>query len=131
MCSGSFGSAAPALERSGLRRGGLGDGVAAGWIVRRQRAWRRMQPAAGALAGIAKTAGQEWANVHCKAIDLDHDFDVPEAAAHLIVDEMLRHGPCEVGLSRQGRIVLTLEPCPKPGSAAWQTRAASSRAMSS
>ncbi len=94
--------------------GGLGDGVAAGWIVRRQRACaRKCSPASGALAGIAKTAGQEWANVHCKAIDLDHAFDSPETAAGLIVDEMLRRGPAEVGLTQQGRTVLKLEPLPE------------------
>ncbi len=116
-------AAAPALERSGLN-----GGAALVTVSRLDGSFgvnglgSEIQPASGALAGIAKTAGQEWANVHCKAIDLDYDFNSPEAAAGLIVDEMLRRGPSEVGLSQQGRIVLKLEPLPKPGSASRQTR---------
>jgi malonyl CoA-acyl carrier protein transacylase/NAD(P)-dependent dehydrogenase (short-subunit alcohol dehydrogenase family) len=63
----------------------------------------------GALAGLAKTAGCEWRSVNCKAIDLDAAFDVPEGAARLIVEEFLKRGPNEVGLSRQGRTVIGLD----------------------
>ena len=50
-------------------------------------------PISGALAGLAKTAGREWPAVNCKAIDLDAAFDVPEGAARLIVEELLKRGP--------------------------------------
>ena len=68
-----------------------------------------VSPISGALAGLAKTAGREWQAVHCKAIDLDAAFDVPEGAARLIVEELFKRGPDEVGLSRQGRSVIELE----------------------
>jgi len=64
--------------------------------------------ASGALAGMAKTAGQEWPGVHCKAIDLDFAFDDPAEAAGLIVDELFQRGPVEVGLSRRGRAAVEL-----------------------
>ena len=56
----------------------------------------------------------------CKAIDLDYAFNSPEVAAGLIVEEMSRRGPAEVGLTRQGRTVLKLEPVPKARSASRQ-----------
>jgi acyl transferase domain-containing protein/NAD(P)-dependent dehydrogenase (short-subunit alcohol dehydrogenase family) len=68
--------------------------------------------AAGALAGMAKTAGREWPEVNCKALDLDSAFESPADAAGLIVDELLTRGPAEVGLSRRGRAVVELEPLP-------------------
>ncbi len=69
-------------------------------------------PISGALAGLAKTAGCEWRDVNCKAIDLDAAFDVPEGAARLIVEEFLKRGPNEVGISRHGRVVIDLEASP-------------------
>ena len=65
-------------------------------------------PVSGALAGLAKTAACEWPSVNCKAMDVDAAFDVPEGAARMIVEEFLKRGPLEVGLSRQGRIVVEL-----------------------
>ncbi len=105
-----------ACRRAGARRIGRPrgridvDSLAAGWIV-----WpvgprhARSSPISGALAGLTKTAGCEWPAVNCKAIDLDAAFDVPEGAARLIVEEFLKRGPNEVGLSRQGRVVIELE----------------------
>ena len=68
-----------------------------------------VSPISGALAGLAKTAGQEWKAVNCKAIDIDAAFDVPEGAARVIVDELHKRGPDEIGLTRQGRNRITLE----------------------
>jgi acyl transferase domain-containing protein/NADP-dependent 3-hydroxy acid dehydrogenase YdfG len=73
--------------------------------------------AGGALAGMAKTARREWPKVTCKAIDLDTAFDSPAEAAGLIVDEVLRSGPNEIGLSRRGRVAIELEAVIDPGKA--------------
>jgi acyl transferase domain-containing protein/NAD(P)-dependent dehydrogenase (short-subunit alcohol dehydrogenase family)/acyl carrier protein len=65
-------------------------------------------PISGGLAGIAKTAGKEWPEVHCKAIDLAADWNDLQAAAFAIVEEIFLEGPEEVGLSRQGTVALSL-----------------------
>ena len=65
------------------------------------------QPLSGGLAGLAKTVGREWPEVAAKAIDLAADVEV-SAAADAIVEEALRVGPAEVGVSRKGRIGLEL-----------------------
>ena len=81
-----------------------------------------LDPASGALAGLAKTAGQEWPGVHCKAVDLDEDaFESPGLAAVSIVDELEARGPVEVGLSRRGRIALELELAPDHGAVRGQS----------
>src|SRR5206468_2465889 len=54
-------------------------------------------PAPGALAGLAKTAGHEWPHVACKAIDIDPS--VLRQIPHILVEEVLTAGPAEVGLS--------------------------------
>ena len=64
---------------------------------------------AGALAGLAKTASHEWPEVRCKAIDLDPALEDP---AEALVDELLRAGPIEVGMSRDGRSTLGLAATP-------------------
>jgi acyl transferase domain-containing protein len=64
------------------------------------------EPVDGGLAGLAKSAGQEWAEVHCKALDLAGDFAGPDDAATAIVEELLVAGPAEVGLSPAGRQML-------------------------
>jgi acyl transferase domain-containing protein/NAD(P)-dependent dehydrogenase (short-subunit alcohol dehydrogenase family)/acyl carrier protein len=64
-------------------------------------------PASGGLAGLSKTAGHEWPEVHCKAIDLDPNLPTSRAAS-LILEEMTRRGPAEVGLSSSGRSMITL-----------------------
>src|SRR5208337_835198 len=58
-----------------------------------------IDPSSGALAGLLKTARQEWPEVHCKAVDLDAAYKTLESAAERIVAEMLRRGPAEVGLT--------------------------------
>jgi acyl transferase domain-containing protein/NAD(P)-dependent dehydrogenase (short-subunit alcohol dehydrogenase family) len=111
--------AGPALERSGLCGGAALLTVArldGEFAVRGLDP--QIDPASGALAGLAKTAGQEWPRVHCKAVDLDEGaFESPRQAALSIVDELLARGPAEVGLSRRGRIMLELEAAPDPGPA--------------
>jgi acyl transferase domain-containing protein/NAD(P)-dependent dehydrogenase (short-subunit alcohol dehydrogenase family) len=72
------------------------DGIASG-----------SQPISGGLAGLSKTAGHEWPEVHCKAIDLDTSIATAKAAS-LIVEEMIASGPAEVGLSANGRSKVTL-----------------------
>jgi NAD(P)-dependent dehydrogenase (short-subunit alcohol dehydrogenase family)/acyl carrier protein len=69
-----------------------------------------LDPIAGALAGLAKTAGLEWPGANCKAVDLDSAIESPDPAARWIVDELLTRGPAEVGLTRHGRTALELAP---------------------
>ena len=66
-----------------------------------------VDPAAGGLAGLVKTARHEWPEVACKAIDLDPAF-APVPAAAAVVDEILSVGPVEVGISRTHRCTLDL-----------------------
>jgi NAD(P)-dependent dehydrogenase (short-subunit alcohol dehydrogenase family) len=74
-------------------------------------------PAAGALAGLAKTARHEWQGVDCKALDLDRSIESPQEAADAIVDEIVRKGPGEVGLkSDNTRVCIELEPASSWGS---------------
>jgi len=68
-------------------------------------------PECGALAGLAKTAAREWADVNVRAIDLAPDFTSPEAAAQALADELLAAGPVETGLTPEGAITLDLERC--------------------
>ena len=63
-------------------------------------------PTDGGLAGLAKTAGWEWPEVQCKAIDLGRDFADADQTADALVEELLRSGPMEVGLSRSGPCTL-------------------------
>jgi acyl transferase domain-containing protein/NAD(P)-dependent dehydrogenase (short-subunit alcohol dehydrogenase family) len=58
--------------------------------------------ASGSLAALAKTAHAEWPEVSCKAIDLDPSLASNEEAADRIVEEVLRRGPQEIGLSTAG-----------------------------
>ncbi len=70
------------------------------------------EPVSGGLAGLAKTAGHEWPEVACKAIDIEPDFvrgDM-DRAVEAILDELLLRGPAEVGLARDGRSTLELVP---------------------
>ncbi|MBX9627655.1 MAG: SDR family NAD(P)-dependent oxidoreductase, partial [Gemmataceae bacterium] len=62
-------------------------------------------PTAGGLAGLAKTARHEWAEVSAKAIDLDPAFADSAAA---VVDEVLLAGPAEVGIAADHRCTLEL-----------------------
>jgi acyl transferase domain-containing protein/NAD(P)-dependent dehydrogenase (short-subunit alcohol dehydrogenase family) len=71
-----------------------------------------IDPASGALAGLLKTARQEWPEVHCKAVDLDAAFQTLEFAAERIVAEMLRRGPAEVGLTESATYQVELVALP-------------------
>jgi NAD(P)-dependent dehydrogenase (short-subunit alcohol dehydrogenase family) len=71
-------------------------------------------PISGGLAGMAKTAGHEWPEVACKAIDLDLVFSDADAAARVLVEELLLSGPPEVGVARDRRCTLHLEAVPLP-----------------
>jgi acyl transferase domain-containing protein/NADP-dependent 3-hydroxy acid dehydrogenase YdfG len=77
----------------------------------------QIDPASGALAGLAKTAAHEWTGVDCKALDLDPAIDDPTVAASLIVEELRKRGPAEVGLTARARFGLELTPV-SPGAAA-------------
>ncbi len=98
-------SAAPALRKGGSsfvtvsRLGGTFgfDGISPG-----------ADPLAGGLAGLAKTAGHEWPEVHCKAIDIDPTLPVDRAAS-AIVEEMTLRGPAEVGVGSAGRSKVVLK----------------------
>ncbi len=64
-------------------------------------------PAAGALAGLAKTAGLEWPEVVVQALDVHVGWEDAEAAA-AVVAELFLEGPTEVGLGPAGRLGLEL-----------------------
>ena len=68
-------------------------------------------PLSGGLAGLAKTAGQEWPEVVCKAIDLAKFPETSDAAAAL-ADELLRTGGGEIGLTPSGRTSLAMVELP-------------------
>ena len=67
-------------------------------------------PCQGGLAGLVKTARQEWPDIACKALDLAPDYPVkqPTEAAAAVVEELLCAGPMEVGLSQSWRCRLEL-----------------------
>ncbi len=71
-----------------------------------------IDPTAGGLAGLVKTAIREWPEVAGKAIDLDYRFGDAEEAASAIADEILAAGPVEVGIDRDGRRTLELADVP-------------------
>ncbi len=63
----------------------------------------------GPLAGLAKTAAQEWPGVCVRALDVDPHWNDLAAAARAIADELAVDGPLEVGLGPAGRFGLVLE----------------------
>ena len=69
-------------------------------------------PISGGLAGLVKTARHEWPEVHCKAIDLNPEIQTGPEAATIIVDELFRVGPSEVGVSGVSRFGLLVETVP-------------------
>ncbi|MFH2000160.1 MAG: SDR family NAD(P)-dependent oxidoreductase [Planctomycetota bacterium] len=71
-------------------------------------------PISGGLAGLAKTAGHEWPEVRCRALDLADDYPDPAGAAEALVEELFTEGPVEVGMSREGswKLFLLSEPVP-------------------
>ena len=59
-------------------------------------------PMSGGLAGLTKSAAREWPELTCRVIDLADGWPSPIEAARAVVDELLRVGPVEIGLSAQG-----------------------------
>jgi len=67
----------------------------------------------GGLAGMVKTAAREWPRLACKAIDAPSEaIDVDQVAGQM-VDELLRVGPVEVGITTDGPVApqLMAETC--------------------
>jgi NAD(P)-dependent dehydrogenase (short-subunit alcohol dehydrogenase family)/acyl carrier protein len=71
------------------------------------------EPVDAGLAGLAKTAGHEWPEVRCKALDVAPDMDVAAAAA-AVAEELFLAGPPEVGIGPEGRCALRRVPEPLP-----------------
>ena len=101
-----------------LRRAGRDGGAVFVTISRMDGAFGfgdldpRRDPLDGGLAGLAKTAGWEWPEVQCKAIDLGRDWADADQAAEALAAELLLAGPAEVGLSRSG--LRTLDAAGRP-----------------
>jgi acyl transferase domain-containing protein/acyl carrier protein len=72
-------------------------------------------PVDGGLAGLAKTAGREWPEVACKALDLAADFPSPDAEVDALVEEIFLAGPGEVGLAHGRRVAIECVPQSPPG----------------
>ena len=72
---------------------------------------REISPTQGGLAGLSKTAGHEWPEVACLALDMG-EFGDPLESASAIVSEMFKTGPVERGLGKDHRITLKLVPGP-------------------
>ncbi|MFO0848164.1 MAG: SDR family NAD(P)-dependent oxidoreductase [Gemmataceae bacterium] len=76
-------------------------------------------PAAGGLAGLAKTVKHEWPEVAIKAVDVAAKFAAadPSAAAAAVADELALAGPEEVGITATHRCTLkTAVTVRRPGS---------------
>src|SRR5262249_10192088 len=63
------------------------------------------EPLDGGLAGLIKTAAQEWPEVACKAFDRPDEINLDHLADDL-VEELFFAGPIEVGLTPAGRVTL-------------------------
>ena len=68
-----------------------------------------IEPLTAALAGIVKTACHEWPQVVCKVIDLETPLRHKSELSENLVDELLREGPVEVGMTTAGRMMTTLQ----------------------
>ncbi len=66
-----------------------------------------IDPLSGGLAGLIKTAAQEWPEIRCKAIDLGQ-FPDSSSLARTLTDELFTAGPVEVGLAQSGRTTVGL-----------------------
>jgi acyl transferase domain-containing protein/acyl carrier protein/NAD(P)-dependent dehydrogenase (short-subunit alcohol dehydrogenase family) len=64
-------------------------------------------PISGGLAGLIKTADKEWPQVSCKALDIPVNRSSAKLAT-TIVDEALKHGPLETGITDNGLCQLSL-----------------------
>jgi acyl transferase domain-containing protein/NAD(P)-dependent dehydrogenase (short-subunit alcohol dehydrogenase family) len=56
----------------------------------------------GGLAGLSKTAGHEWAEVSCRAFDIESGLKVDKNLADQIIDEIFMKTPVEIGVSGHG-----------------------------
>ncbi|MDD2804878.1 MAG: SDR family NAD(P)-dependent oxidoreductase [Elusimicrobiales bacterium] len=65
-------------------------------------------PVFGGLAGLAKTAGHEWPEVSCRAVDAAADWSHTVSVAQALTDELFFSGPAELGLSETGGKVVLL-----------------------
>jgi acyl transferase domain-containing protein len=98
-------TAAPALRKGTsafVTVTSLGGSFAVGGLV------ESSDPLSGGLAGLSKTAGLEWPEVNGKAIDLDPRLPTSQAST-MILEEMTRRGPLEVGLTASGRSTIQLK----------------------
>ncbi|MBL8795623.1 MAG: SDR family NAD(P)-dependent oxidoreductase [Planctomycetia bacterium] len=101
------------LAGPGLRQAGKSGGAVFATVSRLDGAFGLTatpltQPLSGGLAGLSKTVGHEWPEVHCKAIDLAESFPDLDEAVLAIADELLLAGPEEVGVAAAGRCTLRL-----------------------
>jgi len=99
-------AAAPALRAAGERGAAL-----LATVSRRDGAFGRADALAGGplqagLAGLAKTAAQEWPEVRCRALDVSASWPIEEAA-EAVAAELCDDGPREVGLGPAGRLGLS------------------------
>ncbi|MBS1153322.1 MAG: omega-3 polyunsaturated fatty acid synthase, partial [Myxococcaceae bacterium] len=100
-----------------LRQSGVGGKAMFAAISRRDGAFGHStarfagNPLQGGLAGLVKTAADEWPEVSCRALDVSSALSVAEAAA-AIVEELGSEGPREVGLGPAGRTTLALREAP-------------------
>jgi NAD(P)-dependent dehydrogenase (short-subunit alcohol dehydrogenase family) len=69
---------------------------------------------AGTL-GISKTLQREYPRLHVKTIDVEADISADLLAARLLEELTVEDDLLEVGLTRQGRWQLVLQPEPVPG----------------
>jgi len=67
-----------------------------------------LDPWAGALAGLVKTAAREWPGLMAKAIDVARQTIDAMAAAEWILDELQFPDPIEVGFCADGRWTIEL-----------------------
>ena len=65
-------------------------------------------PVFGGLAGLAKTAGHEWPEVSCRAVDAAAGWDHTVSVAQALADELFLKGPAELGLAETGSKVVLL-----------------------
>ncbi|NLO92259.1 MAG: SDR family NAD(P)-dependent oxidoreductase, partial [Elusimicrobia bacterium] len=75
---------------------------------------REQDPVQGALAGLAKTAGLEWSEVSCKAVDADSGWDHAVSIAEALSGELFLKGPSEVALSASASKALAAEESSQP-----------------
>jgi NAD(P)-dependent dehydrogenase (short-subunit alcohol dehydrogenase family) len=67
-------------------------------------------PMQGALAGLAKTAGAEWPEVVCHAVDIAPRWTSLRAISKALIREVLNRGPVEIGLTETSRSTPALAP---------------------